>query len=125
MPRRPRIQLAGIPQHLVQRGVNRERAAQGIQAEQRIGAGHQRHRLDRNFRNQVPADDIAERLVHAHPIHKDRQALRRSEQRRGGIAAVVDVRLKWIALHFVDVHAAVERYGFWGAAPTRCCNNED
>ena len=24
MPRRPRIQLAGIPQHLVQRGVNRE-----------------------------------------------------------------------------------------------------
>ncbi len=24
MPRRPRIKLAGIPQHIVQRGINRE-----------------------------------------------------------------------------------------------------
>jgi hypothetical protein len=40
MPRRPRINLAGMPQHIVQRGINREQicAATGIgRAQKRPG----------------------------------------------------------------------------------------
>ena len=53
----------------------------------------------------IPAHDFAERLVQPHAVHVDRQALRRAEQWGGRVAAIVDVRLKRVALDLVDVHA--------------------
>ena len=66
-------------------------------------------RRDRDARNQVPADDVAEWLVHAHAVEIDRQALRRAEQRRRGEAAKVDVGLERVVLDLVDVDAAEAR----------------
>ena len=65
-------------------------------------------------RNEIPAHDVAKRLIEADAVHVDGQALRRAEQRRRGVAAIVDVRLKRIALNLVDVHAveaAVQEVG--------------
>ncbi len=87
-------------------GTQHERAAQRIEPEHRIGAGIQRHRGNGLARNQVPAHDIAERLVETNAIHVDRHALRRAQQRRRGIAAIVDVGLQRVVLHVVHVHAA-------------------
>ncbi|PAV92805.1 hypothetical protein WR25_07095 [Diploscapter pachys] len=86
-------------------GADRQRPAQRIAPEQRIRPRHQRRRPDRGGGNQIPADHVAERLIHADAVEVDRQALRRAEQRRGGEAAIVDVRLQRVALHLVDEHA--------------------
>ena len=80
-------------------------SAERVEPEKRIRAGHQGHFRNREFRDQVPAHDIAERLIQPNSIHVDGNALRRAEQRRRGIAAVVQVGLVRIALNFVDVHA--------------------
>ena len=87
-------------------GLHRQRPTQGVEAKQRIRAGHQGHRRNRAARNQVPAHHVAEGLVHAHAVHVHRQALRRAQQRRGGVAPVAHIHLKRIALRFVDMHAA-------------------
>ena len=87
-------------------GSHRQRAAQRVQAEQRVGARHQGQRCDRRLGNQVPADDIAERLVQAHAVEVDRQALRRAQQGRRGEAAEVDIGLERVVLHLVEMHAA-------------------
>ena len=84
---------------------DRQRTAQRIAPEQRVRARHQRRRPDRGGGDQIPADHIAERLVHAYAVEVDGQALRRAEQRRGGEAAIIDVGLQRIALHLVDEHA--------------------
>ena len=75
-------------------GLDRECAAQGIEAEHGVGAGHERHGGDRRSRNQVPIDGVAERLIDAHTVDVDRQAFRGAQQRRGREPVVVDVELK-------------------------------
>lgn len=77
-----------------------------VESEEGIGARRQRDFRDSDLWDQVPSDDIAERLVLAHSVHINRDAFRSSEQRRGGISAVVDIRLQGILLVLVDVHAA-------------------
>src|SRR5262245_41883264 len=57
-------------------GANRERATERVQAEQRIRSGKDIEALDGVERNQIPIDDIAERLVDANAIEEHRQALR-------------------------------------------------
>ena len=95
-------------------GVDRERAAERVQPEQRVRAGHQRDRRHGDARDQIPAHHVPERLVQPDAVHVDRQPLRRAEQRRRGVAAVVDVGLERVALHLVDVHtgeASVQEVG--------------
>ncbi len=58
----------------------RKRAPEGVQAEERIGAWHERQGRDRLARNEIPAHHIAKGLVQSHAIHVHRQALRRAEQ---------------------------------------------
>ena len=87
-------------------GLHRNCAAERVEPEQRIRARHERDRGDRRGRQQVPADDVAERLVEANAVDVERQALRRAEQRRGGVAAEAHVGLEGVALDLVDVHAA-------------------
>ena len=110
---------------------DRERAAQRVEPEERIRSRHQRDLRDRHSRNQIPAHDVAERLVQPHAVHIDREPLLRAEQRRRGVAAVVDVGLKRVALHFVHVHAGeapvqevgeVERAAGLDVAPDRRLN---
>ncbi len=84
----------------------RQRATQRVQAEQRVGAGHQRDRGNRRFRDEVPAHHIAERLIQAHAVQINRQPLWRAQQRRRGKAAVIHIRLKRVVLHLIDVNAA-------------------
>jgi hypothetical protein len=87
-------------------GLHRESAAERVQAEQGIGSRHQRDRGDRGGRQQVPADDVAERLVEADAVDVERQSLRRAEQRRRRVAAKAHVGLPRVALDLVDVDAA-------------------
>ena len=87
-------------------GLHGDGSAQGVQAVQRVGSGHQRHLCDGDAGNQVPAHHIAEGLVLSHPIHIHGDALRRAQQRRRRVAAVVHVRLEWVFLVLVDVYAA-------------------
>jgi hypothetical protein len=87
-------------------GLQRQRAAQRVQAEQRVRAGQQHDAGKRSLRDQIPVDDVAERLVDAHAVLEHRYALRRAEQRAGRKAAEVDVHLVRVALHLVDVDAA-------------------
>ena len=87
-------------------GLQGQRAAQRIQAEQGVRAGHQGQRFDRHARDQVPADDVAKRLVQAHAVEIHRESLRRAQQWRSRIAAIADVGLERVVLHFVHNHAA-------------------
>ena len=73
-----------------------DRAADGIQAEDRI-VGHQRHPVDRHFRDKIPVDDVPIGLVDAHAILIDGNPLRGSGHRRGDEAAVVEVALERVA----------------------------
>ncbi len=57
------------------------------------------------FGDQIPAHHVAERLILAHAVHVDRDALRRAKQRRSGVAAEIHVGLERVALHFVEIHA--------------------
>ena len=59
--------------------------------------------------NEIPLHDVAERLVHAHAVLKDREADRLAEQWRRREAAVIDLRLIRVALNVVDVDALRRR----------------
>jgi len=87
-------------------GLQGQPPAQGIEAKQRVGAGHQRERLQGRTRDQVPADHVAKRLVHAHAVKVNRQALWRAQEWRGGEAAVLHISLEGVALHVLHQHAA-------------------
>ncbi len=92
----------------------RERPAERVQPEQRVRPGHHRGRGDGDCREEIPAHHLAKRLIEAHAVHVDRQPLRRAEQGRGRVAAIVEVGLERIALDLVDMHAvepAVEEVG--------------
>ena len=56
--------------------------------------------------NQIPVDDVAEGLVDPCAVLEHRHALRCSQQRRGGEAAEIDVRLERIALSGIRRDAA-------------------
>src|SRR5262249_7609128 len=70
------LQRGSMPGASVLR-LDRERAAQRVQAEQRIRSRHQSHLRDGDARNQFPAYDVTEGLVEPHAVHVYRQALRR------------------------------------------------
>ena len=74
-----------------------ERAAERVQSEHGI-SGDQVQALDRGFRDQIPMDRIAERLVDAHPVLVDGERLRCADDRRGVETAKLDIRLKRVAL---------------------------
>lgn len=116
-------------------GLKGERAAEGIESEQGVGTGHQGCRRNSDAGDQIPADDFAKGLIESNAIHVYRDSLGRAQQRRGGVAAIIYVGLKRIALDFVDVHAReppsekigeVERSGFFDIVFVRCldwCRN--
>ncbi len=83
-------------------GVDRERATQRVQAEDRIRARNELDAGDRRLRQQVPVDDVSEWFVDAHAVLEHRQPLRHPEQRRRREAAEADVGLVRIALRGVD-----------------------
>ena len=56
------------------------------------------HARYRRRRNEIPIDDIAERLVDPYAVLKHRYALRRAQQRRRGKAAKIKRLLERIAL---------------------------
>ena len=86
-------------------GFQRQSTAQGVQSKQRVGAGHQRDRLERGAGNQVPAEHIAKRLVHAHAVQVHRQALRRTQKGRSRETPVLHIGLKGVALQLLNQHA--------------------
>ncbi len=83
-------------------GLDQDRSAQGVQAEHRIGAGHQRHARHRLFRDQVPVDRVAENFVDAHAVHVHGNAFRSAKQGRGRETVVLDVGLQRIVLGRID-----------------------
>src|SRR5690606_9104089 len=85
--------------------LDRDRAAERVQPEQRIGARLQRDRRDRRLRDQRPADRVAERLVHSNAVLIYREPLRQAEQRRADEAAVLEVGLERIVLRLVHEYA--------------------
>ena len=87
-------------------GVDRQRATQGVQAEQGVRARDELDARDGRLRQQVPVHHVAERLVDAHAVLEHRQALRHPHQRRGGEAAKGDVQLVRVALCRVHGDAA-------------------
>ena len=86
-------------------GRDRDRATERVEAEHRVGAGHERDGRDRGVRDEIPVHAVAERFVEAHAVLEHGQPGRRAEQRRAGETAEVDVRLVGIPLRLVDVHA--------------------
>ena len=60
---------------------------------------------DGDLGDEVPLDDVAEGLVLADAVEVDREASGRADERRGGIAAIVDVGLEGVVLVLVDVDA--------------------
>ena len=84
-------------------GVDRDRAAQRVEPEQRIRSRHQRELRNRDLGDEVPGNDIAEGLVLPDAVHIDRDPFRRSQQRRSRVAPIAHVGLVWILLILIDV----------------------
>ena len=84
-------------------GLDRDRATEGVEAKKRIRPWHQDRGGDRQPGNEVPAHHLPERLIQADAVHEHRNALRRAEEWRCRVAAIVDVGLERIALDFVDI----------------------
>ena len=62
--------------------VDRQRAPQRVEPEDRVRTGQELHRGHRVLRQQIPVDDVRERFVDAHAVLEDRQSLRSSKERR-------------------------------------------
>ena len=82
--------------------VDREGAAQRVEPEQRVRAGDELDAGDRRLRQQIPVDDIAERLVDAHAVLEHRQPLGHADEGRGREPAEADVGLVGISLGGID-----------------------
>ena len=98
------------------------RAAQGIQSIQGVRAAEQAEACDRIHGHEVPVHGVAQGFVEPHTVLVDRQTHGQAQQRRGGIAPIVEVRLQRIALGGVDMHTAeapAEVTGNVGAAAGR------
>src|SRR5262245_50216319 len=65
----------------------RNRATKGVEAEGRI-VGPDIRAADRDLRNQVPVDGVAEGFIDADALHVDGEPLRRALQRRSREAAI-------------------------------------
>ncbi|GJE46777.1 hypothetical protein AEGHOMDF_5985 [Methylobacterium soli] len=86
-------------------------AAERVEAEDRI-ARHDVDAVDRDLRDQIQVDGVAEGLVDAHAVLVDRQTLRHAGHRRGLEAAIVDVDAVVVALRIREVqtgHAPSQR----------------
>src|SRR5687768_12514289 len=73
--------------------LDRQRAAEGIQAEERVRTGNQVDAGDRERWQRVPIDRVAERLVDAHAVLIHGKSLRGTEQRRRRKASKHEIRL--------------------------------
>ena len=82
-------------------GAQIQRPTQGVQTKQRVGTGNQLHTGQGGTRHQVPVHYITKRFVQAHAVLKHRQSLRGAQQRAGGEAAKVHIRLIRVALDFI------------------------
>jgi hypothetical protein len=87
-------------------GAQHHRAAQGVEAVERVGAGQHGDFGQGQVRDQIPVDGIAKAFIHAHAVQKHRQALRRAERRRRGEAAKLQIKLERVTCGVVDVGAA-------------------
>ena len=83
-------------------GIDRKSAAQGVEAESWIGSRNQLDARYRRRRDQVPVDDVTERLIDPYAVLKHGHALWCAEQRGRFEGAEIDVRLKRIALARVN-----------------------
>ena len=90
-----RIDLETLPGETVLH-VEHDGAAERIETEDRICA-EDRRAIDRDRGDEIPVDAVAPRLVDAHAVLIDRETLRRADDGRGRKAAIVDLRLEWIA----------------------------
>ena len=86
-------------------GLERQRAAERVEAEERIRPRHQHHAGHGVGGQRVPVHRVAERLVHPHAVLVDGQPLRQAQQRRRGEAPELHVRLERAGLRLVQVHA--------------------
>ena len=86
-------------------GLNRDCAAEGVEPVDRVRAGDEFHRGDGDLGDEIPLDNVAEGLVLANAVKVDREARGCADERRRGVAAVVDVGLEGVVLILVDVDA--------------------
>ena len=97
------VGLAALPAEAVAE-VNVHRAAEGVQSVDRVGV-LKGDTIDRDLRQQVPVDRVAERFVEADPVHVHGQPLRCALE-RGGLETVVEQRwLKRITGRAVELQA--------------------
>ena len=82
------------------------RATERIQPVQGIRAAEQAEACDRIHGHQIPVHRIAQGFVEPHAVLVDRQTHGQAEQRRCGIASIVEVGLQRIALGRVEMHTA-------------------
>src|SRR5262249_10545569 len=77
---------------------------------------------DGNGRNEVPVDSVAEGFVDADALHINREPLWGALQRRGGKAAIAQIRREFVALGVAYEHAGntlLERLGHVGRIDAR------
>ena len=84
-------------------GADRERAAQRVESEDRVGARDDVDPGDGQLGDEVPAHRVAEPVVEAHAVEVDRQADGAAGQGRGQEPTVRDVVLPRVALAAGDV----------------------
>src|SRR5262245_28270874 len=89
----PRHLEAGAGKVAAVLGAYGERAAQRVEAEDRIRSGDDVDASNGPRRDQIPVDRVPEPVVEAHAVKVDRQADRAAGQRRGQEAPIGDVVL--------------------------------
>ena len=97
---------------------DRHRAADRVETEHRVGADDG-HAVDGVVGQEVPVDDVAERLVDAHAVLIDGEALRHAVDGRGLKAAVLQVALEHVALRVLEDdarHRLLQHLGHVGVA---------
>src|SRR5919204_1032414 len=80
------------------------RAAKRVEAEGRI-IGPDVGAPDGNVRDEIPIDGVAEGFIDADTLHVNRKPLRGALQRRGGEAAIAQIRGELVALDVANEHA--------------------
>ena len=80
-------------------------STQGVESVEGIRSAEQTHAGDRASRYQVPVDRVAQGFIEAHAVLVDGESHGQAEQRRCGVASVVEIGLQRVALCGVDVDA--------------------
>jgi hypothetical protein len=83
--------------------VHGERAAEGVQSEDGIGAGDDVDIGDGRLGDQIPVDRLSEAVIEAHAVKVHREAYGTAGERRGKEAPIREVVLPGIALAGVGV----------------------